>query len=326
MLDAILQRLPGPGGMWLTRAIEASRRREVKRVVVILAVLAATGAYLLLLHNQYKGDAYQYWQNIRGTPLYITAVLGAPHGFIYAPAIAQAMWPIVWLPWPVFYGIWLAILTASLFLMARPWLACVLFPMVLISSGFFLLLVPRHALSSGNLALLMSLAVVAGFRWPSAYAFLLLTKITPAIGLLWFVVRREWSNLAIALGTTAAIVAVSYVLAPNLWADWLTDVRNNSTYPEPGFAYHILPLIPRLVIAAVLTVVGAQLNVRWVIPIAAFIALPYIWDTSLIMLVAVVPLLRNDKWTQPGQPLHLRSNLRAWASRLQRQPPATATD
>jgi hypothetical protein len=29
--------------------------------------------------------------------------------------------------------------------------------------------------------------------------------------LLWFVVRREWRNLAIALGGTAAIVAVSFV-------------------------------------------------------------------------------------------------------------------
>jgi hypothetical protein len=301
MIDAIFKRTPGPVAVRWARLIEASQRREVRRAVVILAVLLAAAAYLLMLHNLYKGDAYQYWLNIRGTPLYITALSNAPHGFLYAPAIAQVMMPIVALPWPVYYAIWLAILTAALFWMARPWLALVLFALVFVSTGFFILLVPRHALSSGNLALLMSLAVVAGFRWPSAYSFLLLTKITPAIGLLWFLVRQEWRNLAIALGTTAVIVAVSYVFSPNLWADWLTDIRNNSTYPEPGFAYHVLPLLPRLVIAAAMTVVAARFNARWVIPIAAFIALPYIWDTSLIMLVAVVPLLRNDKWTQPGE-------------------------
>jgi hypothetical protein len=78
-------------------------------------------------------------------------------------------------------------------------------------------------------------AVVAGFRWPSAYAFLLPTKVTPGIALLWFVVRREWRNLAIALATTAAIVAVSFVIAPNLWFDWATVLRNDSTYGEPAF-------------------------------------------------------------------------------------------
>lgn len=301
MIDAILKRTPGPIAEWWERLIEFSRRREVRRAVTILAILLAGAAYVRLLHNMYKGDAYDYWLNIRTTPLYITSLSNAPHGFLYAPAIAQAMWPIVALPWEGFYAIWLGILTVALFWMARPWLSCLLFPMVFLTTGFFLLLVPRHALSSGNIALLMSLAVVAGFRWPSAYAFLLLTKITPAVGLLWFLARREWRNLALALGSTAVIVAVSYVFAPSLWADWIQDIRNNAGYPEPSFAYHILPLAPRLVIAAVMTVVGARFNARWVVPIAAFIALPYIWDTSLIMLVAVVPLLRNDGWTRPGE-------------------------
>ena len=55
----------------------------------------------------------------------------------------------------------------------------------------------------GNVHLLLALAIVLGFRWPAAWAFVLLTKITPGIGLLWFAVRREWRSLAIALGATA---------------------------------------------------------------------------------------------------------------------------
>ena len=64
-------------------------------------------------------------------------------------------------------------------------------------------------------------AIVLGMRWPAAWAFILLTKISPGVGLLWFAVRREWRNLAIALGVTSAIAAVSFVLAPNLWSDFL---------------------------------------------------------------------------------------------------------
>ena len=43
---------------------------------------------------------------------------------------------------------------------------------------------------------------------------------TAGIGLLWFAVRREWRPLGIALGTTLAISAVSFVLAPGLWTSW----------------------------------------------------------------------------------------------------------
>jgi hypothetical protein len=145
----------------------------------------------------------------------------------------------------------------------------------------------------------MGVAVVAGFRWPWTYAFLLLTKVTPGIGLLWFLVRREWRNLAIALGATLAVVAVSFSFSSNLWFDWVTVIKNNAGYGEPAFAIHILPLIPRLIIAAVLTVVAARYNARWVLPIATVLALPYIADTGLIILVCVVPLLRNDAWTLP---------------------------
>jgi hypothetical protein len=161
-----------------------------------------------------------------------------------------------------------------------------------------LLAAPRHYLSSGNIFLPMALAVVAGFRWPWTYSFLLLTKVTPGIGLLWFLVRREWRNLFIALAATLAIALVSFVFAPGLWFDWITVLRNNAGDPEPGFAITILPLFPRLAIAAVMVVVGARYNYRWVVPVAALLALPYIPDTALIMIVGIVPLLRHDAWTE----------------------------
>ena len=76
-------------------------------------------------------------------------------------------------------------------------------------------------LAGGNISLLLAVAIVVGFRWPAAWALILLTKVSPGIGLLWFAVRREWRNLAIALGATAAVVAVSAVIMPGAWLEWL---------------------------------------------------------------------------------------------------------
>ena len=76
-------------------------------------------------------------------------------------------------------------------------------------------------LSGGNISLLLAGAMVIGFRYPAAWAFVILTKVTPGIGLLWFVVRREWRQLGIALGATAAIVAVSFVVMPGAWIEWM---------------------------------------------------------------------------------------------------------
>ena len=70
---------------------------------------------------------------------------------------------------------------------------------------------------------------------------MLLTKVTPGVGLLWFVVRREWRPLVIALGVTAAIVTVTFVAVPWMWADWISMVlaegsnSQQQTVPLPVF-------------------------------------------------------------------------------------------
>ena len=279
---------------------ELAARRSVRRAVLVLALLLAAGSYVRLMHDIYKGDAYIYWQDFHAAHLYDTALssLGGPTGYLYSPAFAQFFSPILMLPWEVFYGIWLGLLTVTLLWLARPWLSCAIFPFVFITFGIPILLVPRHALSAGNVATLMALSIVASFRWPWTYSLLLLTKVTPGVGLLWFVVRREWRNLAIALGATAAIVLVSFVFSSSLWWDWFRVIQSNSNYGEPPFAYHFLPLIPRLIVAAAITVVGAHYNARWVMPIVVVLSLPYIWDSTLIILVGIAPLLRHDAWTE----------------------------
>jgi hypothetical protein len=156
-------------------------------------------------------------------------------------------------------------------------------------------------IAGGNISLLLTLAIVAGFRYPWTWAFVILTKITPGIGLLWFVLRREWRQLGIALGATAAIVAVSYLLMPGAWADWIALLAANSGKGGTWAAVPI-PLVIRLPIGVLLLIWGAPRNQRWVVPIAAMLALPALWYGSLSMVLGVIPLTtpeeRRRGWTR----------------------------
>jgi hypothetical protein len=148
-------------------------------------------------------------------------------------------------------------------------------------------------LFNGNIHLLLAVAIVVGFRYPAAWAFVLLTKVTPGIGLLWFAVRKEWRNLAIALGATAAISLVTLLIVPNMWWQWLTFLSSNPTVDTPLIS--ITPPLPlRLFIAAAVVTYGARTNRRWTVPVAATIALPIYWWNGFSVLVAILPIWRED--------------------------------
>jgi hypothetical protein len=140
-------------------------------------------------------------------------------------------------------------------------------------------------LNAANINILMVAAVVLGFRYPSTWAFVILTKLTPGIGLLWFAVRREWRSLGMALGLTVAISAISFVAAPWLWGDYL---RGLLTAPdESPFKIWI-----RLPIAVLVVIWGARSNHRWAMVVAVFLALPRWYYLSPVVLVGLFPLVR----------------------------------
>ena len=207
----------------------------------------------------------------------------------YSPAFAQLVYPLNLLPWPMFVAAWTILLLAAVFFLTGPRL--LLLGLVL----------GAMEIAGGNISLLLTLAIVAGFRYPWTWAFVILTKITPGIGLLWFVLRREWRQLGIALGATAAIVAVSYLLMPGAWADWIALLAANSGKGGTWAAVPI-PLVIRLPIGVLLLIWGAPRNQRWVVPIAAMLALPALWYGSLSMVLGVIPLTTPDErrrgWTR----------------------------
>src|SRR6185369_17822292 len=122
--------------------------------------------------------------------------------------------------------------------------------------------------------LLIAAAIALGFRYPATWAWVLLTKVTPGVGLVWFVVRREWRSLAIALGVTAGLVAVSLAIDFPLWREWLERDLLASLRQPPDQPQIAIPLLVRLPLAVAIVAWGAATDRRWTVPLAATLALP----------------------------------------------------
>lgn len=149
-----------------------------------------------------------------------------------------------------------------------------------------------------NVHLVLAAVCVLGFRFPALWSIALLTKVTPGVGLLWFLVRREWRSLGIALGATAAFVLISLLVAPGAWPDWIHFLISSAGGPtednKPYLAY-IPPLWLCLPASALLVVWGARTERRWVLPVSMTLALPVRWITGPAILTAVPRLLPSAK-------------------------------
>jgi Glycosyltransferase family 87 len=276
------------------------RRGRVRalRDGLILAGLIFLGYLFIVLAPQARTvglDTYAYW-SLDMADLYGRsqgAVLG-PGAFRYSPAIAQVVAPFTALPWGSFLLLYEALLLGTVIWLGRRTalgiLAILAFPPVAIELYY------------GNVHLLMAAAVVLGFSHPWTWAFVLLTKVSPGIGLIWFAVRKEWRSLGVALGATALVVALSLALAPSLWADWLATLVGNRAVETTNSIP--IPLWARLPAAALLVVWGARGDRRWVVPVAVTLAMPVLWIHSLATLAGLVPwLVRTGRISYGSHPV-----------------------
>lgn len=225
-------------------------------------------------------DAYCYWDPSLANP-YARSNWTDPIAYVYSPAFLQLIAPITALPWQAFMAVWTALIIVAIRFLTGPQLLWLGIPVGLME------------LAGGNISLFLAVAMVVGFRWPAAWAFVLLTKITPGIGLVWFVVRREWSALAMALAATAAVVGVSAMMLPAAWTDWLA-VLQSIAGREGTWAAVPIPFFARLPIALAVVVWGARTDRRWTVPVAGMIALPALWYGGLSMLLATIALSRPE--------------------------------
>lgn len=233
-------------------------------------------------------DARWYWAADPNN-LYPHPELLEGNGYNYSPAFELVVGWGRLVSFEVFSAIWRALLAATLVWLAGPLTLLVLFTFPVASE-----------LNAGNIQLLLAAAVVLGFRgpgWAATWSFVLLTKVTPGVGLLWFALRRQWQALGFALGATGVVVGVAFVLWPDRWFDWLRLMTAGSPGPVAPF---YLPFLPRLVVATAIVIVAALRGWKWPIVVAACLALPQFYTISPSMLVGVIPFAREafGRWAR----------------------------
>ncbi len=253
--------------------------RIARDALVLLGIIGAVVYWVTLTQGGgLPVDVRYYWEADPGN-LYPFPELAEKNGYNYSPAFEFVVGWWRFLPFEVFVAIWRAILLAALVYLAGPF------------TLFVMLTVPvASEINAGNIQILLALAIVLGFRWPATWAFVLLTKVTPGIGLLWFAMRRQWRALAVAIGVTAAIAAVSFAMGPQRWFDYAQLVTSGAT---PSVAPYYLPLTVRLPVALLFVAYGGWTGHKWPVVVGATIALPVYYVISSSMFVGVLPFVRK---------------------------------
>jgi hypothetical protein len=266
---------------WLESVRRSSPRssggRDPLRDGYFLAAVGFLVAIALGLLPHSGADTHIYWANGLPDP-YSIRDYAAGNGFFYSPAFAQLFSPLRLLPFVWVNVLWTAGLLTLLYWLVGRW------------SVIWLLFIPvAIEIYFGNVALMYAAIAVVGDTFPWAWSFVLLTKVTPGVGLIWFAVRREWARLGVALAATVGIVAASFLLAPGLWSSWVALLQSNDG-SDTGLP--IGPLWLRLPLAAILVAWGARTNRRWVLPVGMLLGSPRLWVASFAVLTALPRLLR----------------------------------
>lgn len=225
-------------------------------------------------------DAFAYWDVSMPDPYGVrVGVFGA---FNYSPPAALVADWFGALDWTTFIFLWTMLIIGTVVWIAGSptW--------ILIAFAFpFVALELYH----GNINILIAATIVLGFSHPWTWSFVLLTKTSAGVGLLWFAVRREWRPLSVALGTTAVICAISFLIAPGLWGAWIDIVLYDASLP-PRLASIPVPLWVRLPAAVIIVVWGALTDRRWTVVVSAMLAMPVFWYLTPAILVGVIPDIR----------------------------------
>jgi hypothetical protein len=235
-------------------------------------------------------DSYAYWTTRTGIDYSVTHQ-GPTGAYLYSPAFAQLISPLTALSWPIFAGLWTLVAAAPL-----AWLAGRFALPVLVLPPVFM------SVALGQLDLAFAAVVLLGLRWPALWALPILTKITPGIGLLWFLIRGEWRSLWIAALATVVVVGASAAADPAAWGGWVAMLARMD-FPELGGGLWFLPLPLgfRLFVAAALIAWGAATDRRWVLPVGVCLSLPTVWLNSPTILVALLPLAAAGARTPAGR-------------------------
>ena len=204
--------------------------------------------------------------------------------FVYSPAFAQAIAPLAILSFPAFHAALVIAQVAALVWLVRP----------LGAAAYLASPLGMTVIGSGNIDVLLTAAIALEW-WPAV----LLTKVTPGAGMAYYAGSRQWRRLALILGATAAIVAVSAVLWPGAWVEWLRSLAASTTAQPLGLP---VPMWLRLPVAGLVGLWGGLTGRRWTMAIAAGLARPNLGLSALTYLAAVPRLRRPTRWHREDHP------------------------
>jgi hypothetical protein len=257
-------------------------------VWALAALLGGTAVFLAVTDGFVGQDAHAYWAT-RDGGLYDSGPQ-REDAYLYSPAFALAIWPLVQLPWWLFLGTWVALQAAAL-----SWLLQPLPTRWAVPAGLFAL----TELVLGNVFLLLAAMVALGLRQPAAWSFGVLTKITPGVGLLWFAGRSEWRSFRTGVAVLALVALVSRAVTPAWWSEWARFLLGYAGESDPTF-------LPRCLLAALVVLYAARTGRAWLLAPAVLVACPLLTSFSaLTVLLAIPQLLRSrradDSRTKGGQ-------------------------
>ena len=169
-------------------------------------------------------DEHAYWlaarRLIEGQPLYDpTVTIITPYAYLYPPPLAQALVPVAAVvPSWLFSVGWIVLMGVALWWLAGRdvvrALALVAFLPVAVEFWF------------RNVHLFLAVLVVLGLRrWAGAFAVGAAIKIAPGLGIPYLALRGRWRPAAASALVGLGILAVSVVLSPDAWAQYVDFLR-----------------------------------------------------------------------------------------------------
>ena len=242
-------------------------------VGAIIAVAEATGRAWVPL------DALLYWQaSARLDNLYAVGWTGA-YNYAGPPPVAQ-VWAIFHvLPLELVLVAWITFLFGCLWYAARGWaLPIIVIGLVGIATGIPAISAPLGIILLGNVGMLMTAGVVASVRQPGAVAIAALSKVGPAVALLWHAARGNRRALLVGVAATALAFGVSFALSPGAWFDWVGWIARN--YGSSPIAELPIPFVARVPLGIAVVLIAGRTGRAWLVPIGAGLCIPadYGWS------------------------------------------------
>ena len=245
---------------------------------LLVCAAALSGGWYYVTNGGVGYDAHAYWLAGRSAHPYQSSP-GQRDAFLYSPVFALLMRPLALLPWHWFVAFWIVAESGAFLWLVAPLRWVWRIPVLVVC-------VPEVVM--GNIYGFLGVAAVVGLRRPEAWAFPLLTKVTPGgVGLLWFAARGEWHKAGRVALATLVVSAVSYVASPDLWREWVAFLVQHG-----GDNGARVPVF--LAISAVLTVVAARTDRAWLLCVAMLLAVPtFTGKNKDFALLAAAPRLRR---------------------------------